>query len=78
MIEIVRLLAWPFLLISSSLILALGFAADRRIDIMGAAVRSEVVYFNLSYGWIVLWLFLLERTIPYRPAWRENDGQIGA
>jgi len=57
--------AWPFLLLSSSAILAIGFAHDR-----------EVLFFNLSYAWIVAALFLLERRLPYREAWRRADGQL--
>jgi hypothetical protein len=34
--------AWPLLLVSSGAILALGFSLGR-----------EVLYFNLSYAWIV-------------------------
>ena len=59
--------AWPLLLVSSGAILALGFSLGR-----------EVLYFNLSYAWIVCWLLLLERRLPYRDTWRRPDGQIGA
>ncbi len=59
--------AWPFLLLSSGAILALGFSLGR-----------EVLYFNLSYAWIVCWLLLLERRLPYRDDWRRPDGQLGA
>ena len=58
--------AWPLLLVSSGAILALGFSLGR-----------EVLYFNLSYAWIVCWLLLLERRLPYRDAWRRPDGQLG-
>lgn len=59
--------AWPLLLVTSGAILALGFTLGR-----------EVLYFNLSYAWIVCWLLLLERRLPYRAAWRRPDGQLGA
>jgi ornithine lipid hydroxylase len=78
MIEFLRLAAWPFLLVSSSLILAIGFARDTPIVLGGFKILPEVIYFNLSYAWIVAWLFLLERIIPYRASWRANDGQIRA
>ncbi len=78
MIESLRLAAWPFLLLSSGLILAVGFARVDPINIRGFAIQPEVIFFNLSYAWIVLWLWLLERTIPYRANWRLDDGQIGA
>ena len=62
----VKSLAWPALLASSGGILALGFSRG-----------SETLYFNLSYAWIVAWLFLLERRFVYRAEWRLADGQIG-
>jgi sterol desaturase/sphingolipid hydroxylase (fatty acid hydroxylase superfamily) len=46
--------------------------------LFGFAVKTEIIYFNLSYAWIVAWLFLLERYLPYREQWRRNDGQIAA
>lgn len=58
--------AWPGLLCSSALILGIGFARG-----------TETLYFNVSYAWIVLWLLLLERLLPYRGAWRDDDGQLG-
>lgn len=61
-----RQLAWPWLLLSPAAILATGFARD-----------DATFYFNLSYAWLVLWLLLAERLLPYRPAWRLNDGQLG-
>jgi ornithine lipid hydroxylase len=73
-----RVLAWPGLLVSSSIILALGFWRTQDFQWLGFSVKPEVVFFNLSYAWIVLWLFLLEKHLPYRAAWRRNDGQIGA
>lgn len=63
----VSILAWPALLLSSSGILAWGFWREH-----------PAIYFNLSYAWIVLWLFLLERRLPYSAAWRNGDGQLGA
>ncbi len=65
--QIVRRTAWPLLVVTSSLILVVGFIGGR-----------EVLYFNLSYAWIVAWLFLLEFGAPYRPSWRKSDGQLGA
>jgi sterol desaturase/sphingolipid hydroxylase (fatty acid hydroxylase superfamily) len=58
--------AWPLLLASSCAILACGFALERPTS-----------FFNLSYAWLVLWVWLLERYQPYRLDWRENDGQLG-
>ena len=78
MIELLRLAAWPFLLVSSCAILAVGFAHDGAIRVAGLSIRPEVIFFNLSYAWIVLWLWLLESWLPYRSAWRKNDGQIRA
>ncbi len=74
----VRRAAWPFLLCSSCLILALGFLRTGDIPLLGWSIKPEVVFFNLSYAWIVLWLFLLERKLPYRAGWTRNDGQIPA
>lgn len=51
---------------SCSAILALGFSLER-----------EVLFFNVSYAWIVAWLFLLEIRLPYRADWRLSDGQMG-
>ena len=48
-------------------ILALGFALER-----------EVLFFNLSYAWIVACLLLLEYRLPYKQIWRRADGQLGA
>ena len=58
--------AWPFLVLSSAAILAYGFSIER-----------EVLFFNLSYTWIVLWLLFLEWKMPYRRDWRKSDGQLG-
>lgn len=64
--RLVRQFAWPFLLLTSGSILAIGFLGGR-----------EVLYFNLSYAWIVAWLFLLELSTPYRTSWCKSDGQLG-
>ena len=61
-----RRLVWPFLVVSSAAILAFGFSLGR-----------EVLFFNISYAWIVAWLFLLEKLLPYRAGWRLSDGQLG-
>lgn len=58
--------AWPFLVLSSAAILAYGFSIGR-----------EVLFFNLSYTWIVICLLLLEWKMPYRRDWRKSDGQLG-
>ena len=63
--NVVRSLAWPALLVSCCGILAVGFALEQ-----------ATLFFNISYLWIVLWLFLLERVLPYREDWRVPDGQI--
>jgi sterol desaturase/sphingolipid hydroxylase (fatty acid hydroxylase superfamily) len=63
----VAAVAWPALLVSSGAILAAGFA-----------LGHPAIYFNLSYVWIVLWLLLLERRLPYRRQWCQRDGQLGA
>ena len=47
------------------MILLHGFAAER-----------PAFYFNVSYAWIVAWLFLLEAHMPYRAEWRHADGQL--
>lgn len=65
--RLLRGLGWPALVASSAVILALGQARG-----------SAALYFNLSYAWIVAWLFLLERHLPYRAEWRRADGQLGA
>lgn len=57
---------WPLLVLSSAAILAYGFS-----------IEKEVLYFNLSYLWIVIWLLVLEWKIPYRKDWRLSDGQLG-
>lgn len=67
LVRLVAAVAWPALVASSAAILAVGFA-----------LGHPAIYFNLSYVWIVLWLFLLERRLPYRADWRRNDGQIFA
>lgn len=64
--RLAAVLAWPGLLVTSAGILALGFARGQ-----------ETLYFNASYAWIVAWLLLLERRLPYRAAWRHDDGQLG-
>ncbi|MCC7121534.1 MAG: sterol desaturase family protein [Gammaproteobacteria bacterium] len=63
----IAMFAWPALIVSSGAILAIGFTRGH-----------PAIYFNLSYAWIVLWLFVLEKHLPYRSDWRRNDGQIGA
>lgn len=60
-------LAWPALLASSAAILGFGFSTGH-----------PVVYFNLSYVWLVLWLLLLERRMPFRREWLRADGQLKA
>lgn len=65
--RLVAALSWPALVVSSCAILAVGFALDH-----------PAIYFNLSYAWIVLWLLLLEKHLPYRDDWRRSDGQIRA
>ena len=61
----IRHLAWPLLFLSSGLILWVGFK-----------YQKPVIAFNLSYAWIIGWLLLLERTIPFRRKWRKSDGQL--
>lgn len=65
-LKVWKSLAWPFLVASSGMILAYGFSIGR-----------EVMFFNLSYAWIVVWLLLLEWKMPYRVDWRKSDGQLG-
>ncbi len=65
--SLVAAVAWPALLVSSAAILASGFA-----------LGHPAIYFNLSYAWIVLWLLLLERHMPYRGQWQHADGQLKA
>ncbi len=64
---LLAVLAWPGLLLSSAAILAVGFA-----------LGHPAIYFNLSYAWILLWLLLLERRLPYRRDWQRADGQLKA
>lgn len=78
MIRFVQWATWPLLLTTSCLILSVGFTTPGDIDVFGLAVKPELIYFNLSYAWIVLWLLLLERLLPYRAAWQRKDGQTGA
>jgi len=65
-LRIWKSIAWPFLVLSSAGILAFGFS-----------IGKEVLYFNLSYVWIVLWLLVLESRMPYRKDWALPDGQVG-
>lgn len=62
---VARVCAWPALVTSCCAILAYGFAQDR-----------PTLYFNLSYAWMVGWLFWLEQRLPYRSDWRRPDGQL--
>ncbi len=62
---VLRRLAWPGLLLSCALILAYGFH-----------LGHETLYFNLSYIWIVCWLWLAEHHLTYRDGWRRSDGQL--
>ena len=64
--KLTRGILWPFCLLTSMAILALGFARG-----------SETIYFNLSYLWIVACLLLCERLFTYREDWTRSDGQTG-
>lgn len=75
---LLSLLVWPVLLVSSCAILAIGFQRPDDIQVLGHALKPELVYFNLSYLWIIGWLLLLERVMPYRAQWQHRDGQLGA
>jgi sterol desaturase/sphingolipid hydroxylase (fatty acid hydroxylase superfamily) len=75
---LLSVLAWPALLATSCAILAVGFQRTEDVPILGFSVKPELVFFNLSYLWIIGWLLLLERVLPYRPEWQHNDGQIPA
>ena len=66
LLRIWKSFTWPFLVLSSASILAYGFS-----------IGKEVLFFNLSYVWIVIWLLLLEWKMPYRKDWRLSDGQLG-
>lgn len=72
------LVAWPFLLASCCFILSLGFRHEGDLQVLGLAIKPELVFFNLSYLWIIGWLLVLERVLPYRRDWQRNDGQIPA
>jgi len=72
------LAAWPFLLVSCCFILSFGFRHEGDLELFGLAVKPELVFFNLSYLWIIGWLLVLERVLPYRKDWQRNDGQIPA
>ncbi|MGB1883768.1 MAG: sterol desaturase family protein [Gammaproteobacteria bacterium] len=63
--QLLRLLAWPALLVSCCIILAIGFSRE-----------AETLYFNLSYAWIIGWLILAERKLGYRGRWQKPDGQL--
>ena len=75
---LLSVLAWPTLLATSCAILAVGFQRTEDVPIFGFAVKPELVFFNLSYLWIIGWLLLLERVLPYRTEWQRNDGQMPA
>lgn len=75
---LLSVLAWPTLLATSCAILAVGFQRTEDVPIFGFAVKPELVFFNLSYLWIIGWLLLLERVLPYRTEWQNNDGQMPA
>ncbi len=64
--RLIRHLLWPFCLLTSMGILALGFSRG-----------TETLYFNLSYLWIIACLLLCERLFTYRTDWAQSDGQTG-
>ena len=64
MTYLVKCCLWPFLLLSSMIILAIGFARG-----------TETLFFNLSYLWIIACLLVAEKIYCYRGDWRVPDGQ---
>ena len=66
-LKLTQVIMWPFCLLSSMSILALGFSKG-----------AETLYFNLSYLWIIACLLLCERKFTYRVDWTRTDGQTGA
>lgn len=60
-------LLWPAILASCVYATALGIAADR-----------AALYFNITYLFLALGLFLLERVLPHERRWLRNDGQMPA
>ena len=66
-LRFIQVVMWPFCLLSSMSILAIGFSQD-----------AETLYFNLSYLWIIACLLLCERRFTYRVDWTRADGQTGA
>ena len=66
-LKLTQVIMWPFCLLSSMSILALGFSKG-----------AETLYFNLSYLWMIACLLLCERKFTYRVDWTRTDGQTGA
>ena len=66
-LKLIQVIMWPFCLLSSMSILALGFSKG-----------AETLYFNLSYLWMIACLLLCERKFTYRVDWTRTDGQTGA
>lgn len=60
-------LLWPAILASCIYATSLGIAADR-----------AALYFNITYVFLALGLFLLERALPHERKWLKNDGQMPA
>lgn len=67
---------WPALVISSGSILAFGFVSGHPAGL--SETLRKAWFFNLSYLWLLLWLFLLERRRPWREAWQQSDRQLAA
>lgn len=59
--------AWPGLFALCLLITGYGFEAGQ-----------PVLFFNLSYGFLALSLFALERFMPFERSWNDDDGQTFA
>ena len=66
-LKFMQVVMWPFCLLSSMSILALGFSKD-----------AATLNFIMSYLWIIACLLLCERWFTYRVDWARTDGQTGA
>ncbi len=58
---------WPGLFVFCMALTAYGFSIDR-----------PVLYFNFSYLFLIVAMFVLERWMPHEREWKRPDGQIFA
>lgn len=64
---IVSWIAWPGLLTICFAVTAYGFSID-----------LPIIFFNISYIFLAVTLFCLERVMPHEKQWHESDGQTFA